>query len=72
MAVLAVAVMIGGATAAQAAASAGPSIIVNGDTTDIAIQGPNDSLKFFWANDGSSTWTAETVAGSAPLTPCPR
>jgi hypothetical protein len=65
---LAVAVMIGGATAAQAAASTGPytgpSIVVNGGITDIAVQGPNDSLKFYWADDGSSTWTAETVAGS--------
>jgi len=62
--ILAVAVMIGGATAAQAAATTGPSITLNGDYTDIAVQGPNDSLKFYWAADGSTTWTAETVAGS--------
>ncbi|HEX2746318.1 MAG TPA: hypothetical protein VHN16_18220 [Streptosporangiaceae bacterium] len=64
VAVLAVAVMIGGATAAQAAASTGPSIALNGDYTNIAVQGPNDSLKFYQAVDGSSTWNAETVAGS--------
>ena len=62
-AVLAVAVMIGGATAAQAAASTGPSVILNGNDTDIAVQGPNDSLTFYYAADGSSTWEADTVAG---------
>ena len=64
VAFLAVALMTGGATAAQAAASTGPSLILNGSNTDIAVQGPNDSLTFYWANDGSPTWKPETVAGS--------
>jgi hypothetical protein len=64
VAVLAIAVIIGGATAAQAAASSGPSVIVNGDTTDIAVMGPDNSLKFYSAVDGSSTWNSETVASS--------
>src|ERR1700678_3825409 len=56
VAFLAVAVMIGGATAAQAAASTGPftgpSVMLNGNDTDIAVQGPNDSLTFYYAADG--------------------
>jgi hypothetical protein len=63
VAVLAVAVMIGGATAAQAAASTRPSIIVNGDTTGIAVQGPDNSLDFYWTAIGTGTWHPEVVAG---------
>src|SRR5580700_6162414 len=67
VAVFAVAVMIGGATAAQAAASTGPftgpSVIVSGNDTDIAVQGPNESLVLYSAVDGTSTWTPEMVAG---------
>ncbi|HXL96356.1 MAG TPA: hypothetical protein VN969_46195 [Streptosporangiaceae bacterium] len=50
-----------GATAAHATEDPGPSIILNGITTGIAIQGPNDSLIFYWAYNGSSTWNEETV-----------
>src|SRR5580692_8819543 len=63
VAILAVAVMAGAATAAQADASTGPSVILNGNDTDIAVQGSDDSLTFYYAADGSSTWEADTVAG---------
>jgi hypothetical protein len=56
-------IMTCGATAAQAAEDPGPSIILNGSTTDIAVQGPNDSLDFYWAYNGGTTWYEETVAG---------
>src|SRR5580698_222856 len=59
----AAALMLGGATAAHATDSTTPSMITTANTIDIAVQGPNDSLVFYWAYDGTSTWTAETVAG---------
>src|ERR1700691_3011960 len=62
-AVLAVAVMVLGVTAAQAKANANPSMILNGTDVDIAVQPSNDSLMFYWAEIGTGTWHAETVAG---------
>jgi hypothetical protein len=36
---------------------------VNGDTVNIAAQGPNHSLLFYWAFNGSGSWHTETVGG---------
>ena len=49
--------------AAPAMASTGPSMTVNGNSVNIAIQGPHNSLKFYWAVNGTATWHAETIAG---------
>ena len=60
----AAAAMLGLAGLAPAMASTGPSMTVNGNSVNIAIQGPHNSLKFYWAVDGTNTWTPQTVAGS--------
>src|SRR5271166_3812173 len=57
-------VALGAAGPGPAVASTGPSVTVNGNSVNIAIQGPNHSLKFYWANNGTSTWHAETIAGA--------
>lgn len=43
---------------------AGPSMTVNHRAVNIAFQGPRNSLRFYWAADGSATWHTETVAGA--------
>ena len=35
----------------------------NHGSVNIAIQGPMNSLKFYWAVNGTPTWHPETVAG---------
>ena len=54
---------LGAAGLVPAMASTPPSMTVNHGAVNIAIQGPNDSLRFFWAFNGTSNWHAETVAG---------
>ena len=44
-------------------------MIVTGNTIDIAAEGPDNSLDFYWAAIGTGTWHSEVVAGSAPPTP---
>jgi len=52
------------ATAAHAQGEVStPAIIYNGNDTDIAVQGPDDSLVFYWVVDGTTDWHTETVAG---------
>ena len=51
----------GALTPAQAAT--GPSMTANHGSVNIAVPGPNHSLRFYWAVNGTSTWHAETVAG---------
>jgi hypothetical protein len=58
------ALALAAAAAAPAMAGTTPSMITNGNSVNIAIQGPNDSLDFYWAVNGSSTWHAEQVAGT--------
>src|SRR5580698_7389486 len=60
----AVVVALGATGLASAVAATGPSMTVNGNAVNIAIQGPGHSLKFYWATNGTSTWHAETVAGA--------
>ena len=55
---------LGAATLTPALAATPPSMTVNGNSVNIAIQGPNHSLKFYWAVNGTATWHAETVAGA--------
>jgi hypothetical protein len=50
------------------ALAAGPSMAVTGYTgmthaANVAVEGPNHSLLFYWQIDGTPTWNAETVAG---------
>src|SRR5580700_8808512 len=54
---------LGTALAAPAMATTGPSMILNHNIVDIVAQGPNDSLRFYWAVSGTATWHPETVAG---------
>ncbi len=35
----------------------------NHGSVNIAVPGPNHSLRFYWAVNGTSTWHAETIAG---------
>jgi len=51
----------GGLTPALAAS--GPSMTVNNGSVNMAIQGPRESLRFYWAVNGTATWHPETVAG---------
>lgn len=37
---------------------------VNGNVVNIVAQGPDNTLRFYWAANGSSTWHRETVASS--------
>jgi hypothetical protein len=53
-----------GAGLAPAMASTPPSMTANHGSVNIAIQGPKNSLKFYWAVNGTPTWHAETVAGA--------
>ena len=61
--VVAATAVLGSLGLAPAMASPGPSMTVNGNSVNIAIQGPHNSLKFYWAVNGSATWHAETIAG---------
>ena len=56
---------LGAAMVAPALASTGPAMNVDGDNVNIAIQGPNNSLKFFWAVNGTPTWHPEVIAPPA-------
>ena len=47
-----------------ALAATGPSITANHGAVNIAVQGPHNSLLFYWATNGSSTWHSETVASA--------
>jgi hypothetical protein len=40
-----------------------PSMTANHGAVNIAFLGPHNSLLFYWAANGSSTWHTETVAG---------
>jgi hypothetical protein len=56
-------VLLAAAGLAPAAATTGPSIGESGSSADIAVQGPDNSLKFYWADNGSPvTWNVENVA----------
>ena len=57
-------VLLAAAGLGPAAATTGPSIGESGSSADIAVQGPDNSLKFYWAANGTTTWHAETVAGA--------
>jgi len=51
---------VGGANSVYSLSNT-PSIVINGDTVNIAVTGPNRSLSFYWAYTGTGTWHAETV-----------
>jgi len=50
--------------AAPALAAPGPSVTANNGSANIAVQGPHNSLRFYWAVNGTSTWHPDTVAGA--------
>jgi len=64
--VAAAAVLAGAGTLAPAEAdvnTGAPAMTANNGAVNIAVDGPNHSLLFYWAVDGSPTWHVETVAG---------
>jgi hypothetical protein len=48
-------------------ATTGPSMIRDGNSVNIAVQGPNDSLKIYCAVNSTATWHPETVAGNGSV-----
>ena len=60
---LAAAAMLAASGLAPALAATGPSMTVNHNSVNIAVQGPSNRLKFYWAVNGTTTWHPETVAG---------
>jgi hypothetical protein len=45
-----------------ALAATGPALTVNHNSVNMAVPGPNNSLRFYWATNGSPTWHSEKVA----------
>jgi hypothetical protein len=39
-------------------------MVQDGNGVNIVAEGPNHSLYFYWATNGTSTWHQETVAGA--------
>jgi hypothetical protein len=60
----AVVVVLGLAGAAPAMANTAPSMITSGNDVNIAFEGADHSLLFFWAANGTTTWHKQTVAGT--------
>ena len=56
-------VLLGTAAMTPAMASTGPSIAETTTGANIAVQGPNHSLMFYWAANDTNTWHSETVTG---------
>ena len=56
------AVLTAAGTLTPALAATGPSMTVNNGSVNIAVQGADDSLLFYWAINGVAGWHAETVA----------
>jgi hypothetical protein len=50
--------------AALADVASSPSLTANDGAANIAVQGPDDSLVFYWADNGSTAWQTDTVAGA--------
>ena len=61
-AIAVITVSTGSISAAMAASQ--PSMLTDGNNVNITGHGANNSLRFFWAVNGSSTWHPETVAGN--------
>jgi hypothetical protein len=57
-------IALGAAAAAPAMASTAPSMNTVGDDTNVAVQGPNHSLSFYWATNGVPGWNPEKIAGT--------
>jgi hypothetical protein len=57
-------VLTAAGTLTPALAATGPSMNVDGNDVNIAVQGPDNSLLFYWQVNGSSGWNAEPVAGA--------
>jgi hypothetical protein len=55
-------VVLGLAGAAPAMANTAPSMSTNGNDVNIAAEGANGGLDFYWAVNGTATWNPEQVA----------
>jgi hypothetical protein len=64
-------VLTAAGTLTPALAATGPSMDINGNDVNIAVQGPDNSLMLYWAVNGSSTWNSETMTGTAAQRPSP-
>jgi hypothetical protein len=54
-----------GVIAGPGTAYAAPSMAANGKhVVDVAVQGPDGTLVFYWAKRGTTIWTREVVAGA--------
>jgi len=54
-----------GVIAGPGSTYAAPSMAANGKhVVDVAVQGPDGSLVFYWAKRGTTLWTKEVVAGA--------
>jgi hypothetical protein len=52
------------ATPALAAVVTRPAMLVNGNYVEIAVPGPNNSLEFYYAENGSPGWNTTQVTGA--------
>src|SRR5579859_1866350 len=57
-------VLTAAGTLTPARAATGPSMDIDGNDVNIAVQGPGNSLMFYWQVNGASGWNVETVAGA--------
>ena len=48
-----------------------PSMTTNGADVNIAAEGPNGGLDFYWRSAAAATWTAEQVAGTGTTSSAP-
>jgi hypothetical protein len=53
--------------AARGTTYSAPAETVNGNSVNIATEGPGGSLDFYWAVNGSPTWNPEVVAGAGSI-----
>jgi hypothetical protein len=60
--VLAAAALLTVATVTPALANTTPAMTANNGSVNIAVLGPENSLSFFWATNGSPYWNPGTVA----------
>ena len=56
-------VALGVGISAPAMASTAPSMTTDQNSVIISAEGPDHSLMFYYAHNGTSTWHPETVAG---------
>ena len=51
--------------AGAGSAFSAPSMILAGSDVDVAVEGPDESLVYYWAYTGGDQWTSVDIAGQA-------